>query len=731
MARAEWREKIKMEQKTFELDLEGQKIKVEINALAEQANGAVLVTYGETVVLATAVIKEKAGEGKDYFPLMVDYEEKHYAAGRIIGSRFFKRETRPTEEAVLVARLIDRTLRPLFDRSIRNDVQVIITVLSLDDKNDPDVPSMLASSLAILTSNIPWSGPIAGVRVGHVNGGFRVNPTFEEREQNGLDLVVAGTENRINMMEGGCDQIPEEEILRAIEFADRYIKILIEFQKNIAGKIKPQKLELAVRKEDEDLRKKVLGILGTRLENALFKSSEKHGRMNHLNDLAGELFSTILQAHPDKPEKAKEAAHIYEDLVDEIVHQKAIEEDKRVDGRKMDELRALEAHVGLLPRTHGSGLFKRGQTTALSVLTLGAPSDAQLVEGMEIVGKKRFMHHYNFPPYSVGEVGPMRGPGRREIGHGALAERSLKSIIPPADEFPYTIRLVSEILSSNGSSSMASVSGSTLALMDGGVPIKEPAAGIAMGLMMKDENTYKVLTDIQGPEDHHGDMDLKVAGTKNGITGIQMDVKIEGVTTKILEDVFSQARKARLEILETITKTIAKPREQLSRFAPRILMIQIDPAKIRSVIGTGGKVINGIIAETLAQIDIEDDGTIFITAETDESAKQAVERIKNITREFEIGEKVEGKVVRITDFGAFVELAPGRDGMVHISELAPRRIERVEDILHMGDVRTFKIVKIDEQGKIGLSIRALEGPGNRRAPEKKRYSHLDDLIERS
>ncbi len=721
-----------MEQKTFETDLGGQKIKVEVNALAEQANGAVLVTYGETMVLATAVIREKPGEGRDYFPLMVDYEEKHYAAGRIIGSRFVKRENRPTEEAILVARLIDRTLRPLFDTRIRNDVQVIVTVLSLDDKNDPDIPSVLAASLAVLTSDIPWSGPIAGVRVGHVSGELKINPTFEERDQNGLDLVVAGTESRINMMEGGCDQIPEEEILRAIEFAQPHIKDLVAFQNKIVEEIKPKKLELVSSEPDNDLKKEVVKIIGSRLEEALFASPAKHERMDHLNDLRNELVASLEKTYPGEPQKATEAARFYEDLVDEMVHQKATEEDKRVDGRRMDEVRPLDARVGLLPRTHGSGLFKRGQTTALSVLTLGAPGDAQLVEGMEIVGKKRFMHHYNFPPYSVGEVGPMRGPGRREIGHGALVERSLEPLIPSVEEFPYTIRLVSETLSSNGSSSMASVCGSTLALMDGGVPIKEPAAGIAMGLMMKDENHYKVLTDIQGPEDHHGDMDLKVAGTKNGITGIQMDVKIEGVTAQILKDAFSQARKARLEILEIIARTLPKPREDLSQFAPRILTITIDPGKIRDVIGTGGKVINEIIKETGAEIDIEEDGKIFITAQTSDSANSAIERIKSIVREFKMGEEVEGKVVRITDFGAFVEISPTKDAMVHISELAPRRIEKVEDVLKLGDVKTFKIIKIDDQGKIGVSLRALEMRGENRAPRaRKTDTDFDDFIERT
>jgi len=696
----------RMDSKIFETELGGQKLKVEINALAQQANGAVLVTYGETVVLATAVIKRVPREGGDYFPLMVDYEEKHYAAGRIIGSRFVKRENRPTEEAVLVARLIDRTLRPRFDQRIRNDVQVIATVLSLDDKNDPDIPSILAASLAIFTSNIPWDGPIAGVRVGKINGEFKINPVFEERIGSDLDLVVAGSAARINMLEGGANQVPEDEMLRAIEFAHPHIKELIKFQQDIIETFGIKKMTLPVREKDRELENLVRSRLSDTLEKSLFGSSDKQERMERVTQLKEEMLAYVAQQFPQEHDKIKSADYLFEESVNELVHRHAIEKNTRCDGRKMDELRPLECQVGLLPRTHGSGLFTRGTTTALSVLTLGAPGDAQVVEGMEIVGKKRFMHHYNFPPFSVGEVAPMRGPGRREIGHGALAERSLKPIIPSQEEFPYTIRLVSEILSSNGSSSMASVSGSTLALMDGGVPIKEPAAGIAMGLMMKDEHTYKVLTDIQGPEDHHGDMDLKIAGTARGVTGLQMDVKVEGVTPAILKDTFYQARKARLEILEKITQTLPQSRKELSRFAPRILTLQINPDKIRDVIGSGGKVINEIIAQTGADIDIEDDGRIFVTGENKESAERAIAWIKNITREFHLGEIVEGKVVRITDFGAFAEIAPGRDGMVHISELAPRHVEKVEDILKLGDTKTFKVIKI-ENGKIGLSLRAL------------------------
>lgn len=688
----------------FSTEVGGKTLKVELDTPAEQANGSALVTFGDTVVLATAVIKKSPREGGDYFPLMVDYEEKHYAAGRIIGSRFLKREARPTEEAILTARLIDRTLRPLFDHRIRNDVQVIVTVLSLDEQNDPNIPAVLAASIAILTSDIPWNGPIAGIRMGKQNGKLIVNPTFEERETSSLDLVVTGTQEKINMMEGGGEQVPENEMLEAISQAMPLITALNEFQNKISAEVSPVKKELPVPEKDPDLEKNLNSFLGDKLEKALFASADKQGRMNAVGALKEEALAHVSEEYPEDAEKVQKADAYLEELIDHIVHQKALEEDKRPDGRKMDEVRTLKTRVGVLPRTHGSGLFTRGSTTALSVLTLGAPGDAQIIEGMEISGKKRFMHHYNFPPYSVGEVGFMRGPGRREIGHGALAERSLRRIIPPQEDFPYTVRLVSEILSSNGSSSMASVCGSTLALMDGGVPIKEPVSGIAMGLMVKDEKNYKVLTDIQGPEDHYGDMDLKIAGTKNGVTGLQMDVKVDGVTLEMLEQTFVQAKKAREEILAMMLKEIPAPRADLSKYAPRIITLQINPDRIRDVIGPGGKIINEIIAETSCSIDIEDTGQVFITGESEEGATKAVDWIKRLTREVTIGELFEGKVVRTTDFGAFVEITPGQDGLVHISELAPHRVGKVEDVLHVGDVKTFKVIGMNN-GKISISLR--------------------------
>lgn len=722
---------------TFETEIGDHKFKVEIKTPATQANGSALVTYGETVVLATAVIKKQPREGGDYFPLMVDYEEKHYAAGRIIGSRFVKRENRPTEEAILVARLIDRTLRPLFDKRIRNDVQVIVTVLSLDEENDPDIPSLLAASTAVLISNIPWNGPIAGIRVGKLDGKLILNPSFEDRAKSALDLVVAGTSTHINMMEGGGSQVPEKEVLEAIAEAEPHIRSLNEFQKSIAEKVRPQKIELVLPENNKELEAQIKKFLGNRLEEALYTAADKQDRMDQVNQLKQGLLGHVLQEFAESPPSTREVESLFEDFTNEIVHRKALKEDKRPDGRKMDELRTLECEAGFLPRTHGSGLFTRGNTTALSVLTLGAPGDAQTIEGMEVVGKKHFMHHYNFPPFSVGEVGPMRGPGRREIGHGALAERSLRPIIPATEEFPYTIRLVSEILSSNGSSSMASVCGSTMALMDGGVPIREPAAGIAMGLMMEDEKNYKVLTDIQGPEDHHGDMDLKIAGTQNGITGLQMDVKIEGVTLEILSKTFEQAKKARLQILEAIRKAIPEPRPELSPHAPRILTIEINPDRIRDVIGPGGKIINEIVAETHAAIDIEDTGRIFITGKDRESAEKAVEWIKRITREVEVGEILEGKVVKITDFGAFVQVLPNQDGLVHISELAPYRVNKVEDILRLGDVKTFKVIG-KENGKISLSLKqaqpSSEPPPKRgtvpRPAQRKPMRDFEDFIEK-
>src|SRR3989344_3309452 len=704
-----------MKKETFSFHLAGRQFTVELSDLAEQAHGKVLVRYGDTLVLATVVMNKKPREGGTYFPLSVDYEERYYAAGKILGSRFMKREARPSEEAVLVWRLIDRSIRPRFNLQIRNDVQVIVTVLSIDEQNDPDVPALLAASLALSLSSIPWAGPIAGVRVGMIDGKVIINPTFEEREKSLLDCIVSGTESRINMIEAGAKEIPEEDFLTALEAAHAEIKRLTEFQKTIIEKHQKTKWELALVETPPDLIAILRKHMAERLEHALYER-DKATRQEKVDALKAEWVKYSSEVHPEFQKAMTE--YVFEEEVNEIIHKRILDKEERPDGRKPDELRGLYGEVGLLPRTHGSGFFVRGQTQALLVLTLGAPGDAQTIEGMEVRTKKRFIHHYNFPPYSVGETGPLRGPGRREIGHGALAERSLLPIIPSKDEFPYTIRLVSEILSSNGSSSMASVCGSVLALMDAGVPIKKPAAGVAMGLMLDETgqtDRYKVLTDIQGPEDHHGDMDFKAAGTRDGVTGVQMDVKIEGVTIQILRDTLIQAKKARLEILDHMATVLPAPRLELSPLAPRVEIFKINPEKIGALIGPGGKVINDLIARFSVQIDIEDDGTVFVTSEDGASMEGALAEIKAITKEVKPGDLLEGKVSRIFGFGAMVEFAPKQDGMVHISELAPWRVEKVEDIVNIGDRIPVLVKEIDEQGRVNLSLKDVPG----------RYSEAD------
>lgn len=692
-----------MQKQEFKLTLDNDVITVTKSVIAGQANGSILVSWGETMVLATAVMG-KQREGIDFFPLMVDYEERFYAAGKISGSRFMKREGKASQEAVLTSRLIDRSLRPLFNHALRNDIQVIVTVLSLDQKHDPDILAILAASTALSISDIPWAGPIAAIRIGRINRTLVVNPEHEDRKNSDLDLIVAGTAGKINMMEGGAKEVPEDHIMEAFTLAQKYIRQLIDFQITIKEAIGKEKMRLEIKTPDEALVKQVLAFLGTKLNETLFELDKKT-RGENLGALRKSLLEHIAGLYPEEAGKMKEAGKIFEEQEDTIVHENVLKNNRRVDGRKTDELRGLEAHVGLLPRTHGSGLFIRGETQVLSVLTLGGPGDQQLVDGMEGKEERRFMHHYNFPPYSVGETGPMRGPGRRDIGHGALAERALAPLIPEQKDFPYTIRLVSETLSSNGSSSMASVCGSMLAMMDGGVPITKIAGGIAMGLMMDDKGNYKVLTDIQGPEDHHGDMDLKVAGTEDGITALQMDVKIEGVTTPILKDALEQAKKARLEIISTMKSAIAEPRKDLSQYAPRIITLEINPEKIKDVIGPGGKMINEIINETGVSIDIEDDGLVFITSVDAASAQKAVEWVKNITREARVGEIFQAKVKKIMEFGAFVEIFPGTEGLVHISKLAERRIARVEEVVKVGDIIPVKLMEIDGQGRLNLSLK--------------------------
>ena len=696
-----------MDKKTYSHTLGGKTFNIELNNWAEQASGSVLVRLGDTMVLATAVMNPNPREGGDFLPLTVDYEERFSAAGKILGSRFIKRETRPSEEAILVMRLIDRTIRPRFDMRIRNEIQVVVTALSIDEDNDPDMPALLASSLALSLSSIPWSGPVAGVRVGRKDGKFIANPVYAEREESDMDVAVSGTGERINMLEAGAKELSEDDFASAVEWGFEHVKELVQFQKKIIAENQKEKVEVPLTKIPEELRSLLKREFSAKIEDATYQKDKKVMREKS-SGVKQEWMTRAYEAHPDIFQKSA-AEYLFDEEINEIVHKRIIEKGERPDGRKPDELRTLSAQVSVLPRVHGSGLFMRGETHALATATLGAPGDAQIVEGMEVRTKKRFLLHYNFPPYSVGETKFMRGPGRREIGHGALAGKALLPMIPEREEFPYTIRVVSEVLSSNGSTSMASVCGATLALMDAGVPIKKPVAGAAMGLMLNEKGKYKVLTDLQGQEDHHGDMDFKVAGTRDGITAVQLDVKIEGITVPMVRDTLKQAHTARMKILDVMQEVISSPRPELSPWAPRITILKINPEKIGALIGPGGKVINDIIAQTGAEIDIEDDGTVYVTSEKEEGMKKALSLIKQITREIKSGELLEGKVTRILDFGAMVEVGPRQDGLVHISELAPWRVEKVTDIVNIGDVIPVKVRNIDEQGRINLSLKDVPG----------------------
>lgn len=700
-----------MQIQKFETEIGGRKLTLETGRLAMQADAAVVVSYGETVVLATAVMSKNERAGINYFPLTVDFDEKLYAAGRIKGSRWVKREGRPTDEAILTSRLIDRTLRPLFNHRLRNEVQVVLTVLSFDGQNDPDIPSILASSCAIMISGIPWEGPVGAVRIGKdKDGKLVVNPSYEIRESSNLDIVVSGPEKFINMIECGSNEILEDEMVRAVELAQKEIEKTIDFQKKIISEISKKQKKVSIPQANEALRKEIIGYLGPKLEKAVFEDYPFS-----LDALKKELSDWVGENKKDAKIIA-EAEELFEEEVDKIIHKNVIKNKKRVDGRKMDEIRELKVEVGILPRTHGSAIFQRGITQALCIVTLGAPGLEQSIETMEFVGTKRYLHHYNFPPFSSGETGRIGFPGRREIGHGALSEKAVLPVIPSKEEFPYAIRVVTEILSSNGSTSMASVCGSILALMDAGVKIKKPVAGIAMGLFTEDnsnpEKDYVIVTDIQGAEDHHGDMDFKVAGTADGINALQMDVKVSGITPKILEEVLEQAKKARLEILRAMQAVIPSPRAKLSQYAPKILTLRINPDKIRDVIGSGGKTIHQITGETGATIDIEDDGMIFITSDDETSANKALEWIKNITHEVVPGEVFQGRIVRILNFGAFAEILPGQQGLIHISELAPFHVNKVEDIVKIGDMVPVKVKNIDSEGRINLSLKDAQADTN-------------------
>ncbi|MGG3843111.1 polyribonucleotide nucleotidyltransferase [Anoxybacillus kestanbolensis] len=693
---------MEQEKHVFSIDWAGRPLTVEIGELAKQANGAVLVRYGDTVVLSTATAS-KEPKSVDFFPLTVNYEERLYAVGKIPGG-FIKREGRPSEKAILASRLIDRPIRPLFAEGFRNEVQVVSMVMSVDQDCSPEMAAMFGSSLALTISDIPFEGPIAGVTVGRVNGEFVINPSVAQMEQSDMHLVVAGTKDAINMVEAGANEVPEEIMLEAIMFGHEEIKRLIAFQEDIAAKVGKEKMEVVLYELDAQLEAEIRARVEGEIKRAV-QVPEKLAREAAIEQLKSEVVASYEQQEADE-ETIKQVKEILYKLVKEEVRRLITEEKVRPDGRKVDEIRPLSSAVGLLPRTHGSGLFTRGQTQALSVCTLGALGDVQILDGLGIEETKRFMHHYNFPPFSVGETGAMRGPGRREIGHGALGERALEPVIPSEKEFPYTIRLVSEVLESNGSTSQASICASTLAMMDAGVPIKAPVAGIAMGLVKSGEH-YTILTDIQGMEDHLGDMDFKVAGTEKGVTALQMDIKIKGLSREILEEALQQARKGRLEILKHMMQTISEPRKELSKYAPKILTMQINPDKIRDVIGPSGKQINKIIEETGVKIDIEQDGTIFISSVNEEMNQKAKKIIEDIVREVEVGQVYLGKVKRIEKFGAFVELFSGKDGLVHISELAEERVGKVEDVVSIGDEILVKVTEIDKQGRVNLSRKAV------------------------
>jgi len=689
----------------FKLELGGRELTVEIRNLAEQANADVLIRLGDTLVLTTCVMSDREREGIDFFPLTVEYEERYYAAGKIRGPRYIKRETRPSDEAICNARLIDRTIRPRFPKDLKKEVQVISTVLSWDGENDPDILGIISASLALQISNIPWQGSIGAVRIGKIENQLILNPSYKEREKSQIDLVLTGGEKNneilINMAEGRFDEVDEDSIAKVLEFSEEYLKKIINFQREISKTIGKEKIQPEILEKNLELENEIKEFLGNRLEKVFFQQ-EKQIRFNNVSQLGEELLNFVREKYSSQ-EKIKYAQEFFEKEIERTLQENILKHEKRPDGRQLDEVRAIHCEAGILPRTHGSGLFCRGQTKALSILTLGAPADFQLLEGMEIVGEKRFMHHYNFPPYSVGEVRQIRGPSRRDIGHGMLAERALLPLIPSFQTFPYTIRIVSEILSSNGSTSMASVSSSSLALMDAGVKIKNPAAGISIGLVQNEKGEYKLLTDIQGPEDHYGNMDFKIAGTGKGITAIQMDVKIEGVTKEIFKEALERGKKARLQILNKMEEVLSKPRPQLSPFAPRVLTLQINPEKIREVVGPGGRIINEIIEKCEVSIDIQPSGLIYVTSEKEEAAKKAITWIKNITREIKVGETFHGKVKKILNFGAFIEILPGQEGLLHISQL-DERVRRVEDAFKIGDIVPVKVISIDEQGRINLSL---------------------------
>ena len=697
-------------EESYELDLDGKKLSIQIGKVARQADGAAIVRLADTMILATAVAAKEAIEGQDFFPLTVDYREKAYAAGRIPGG-FFKREGRPTEKEILSSRLIDRSLRPLFPEGYLNEIQVMVMVLSSDQENDADILGIIGASISLCISEISFDRPIAAVGIGRIDGNLVLNPTFAQLEESDINLVVAGTEDSIVMVEGGCSEISEEDLLSVLDFGQKWIRKIIELQKKIIQELGKEKSRVEAVTLDSELVEEVSKLALEKINEAN-RITDKTSRQSVLDQIEEKVMLELAEKFPESETKIASALV---ELERKNLREMVLKEGIRIDGRKPQDIRAITCEIGVLPRAHGSALFTRGQTQSLVVTTLGTKMDEQRIEDLEGESTKSYMLHYNFPPFSVGEVRPARGPGRREIGHGALAERAIQPLIPKEEVFPYTVRIVSDILESNGSSSMATVCGGSLALMDAGVPIKAPVAGIAMGLI-KNEEKAVILTDILGAEDHYGDMDFKVTGTRKGITAFQMDIKISGLNLEIMREALLQAREARLYILDLMEKTIASPRPELSVYAPRIITLKVKQDKIGNIIGPGGKTIRSIIEQTGAEIDIEDDGSVFISAKDQKAGELAQELILKLIEEPEVGKVYLGKVRRITPFGAFVEIIPGQDGLVHISELDTTRVNRVEDILRVGDEVKVKIIGIDSEGKIKLSRKACLSPdqGKRR-----------------
>lgn len=692
--------------RTFRTAIGGRLLQLEIGKVCEMANGAVMMKYGETVVNVTATSSAEPRADIDFFPLSVDYEERMYAAGKIPGG-FIKREGRPSEKAILNSRLIDRPIRPLFPKGFYNDVQVVATVMCVDPDCSPEIVGMIGSSVALSISDIPFDGPTASVLIGLIDGQFVINPTLAQREVSDLHLVVSGTKEAIMMVEAGANEVPEDVILEGIMFAHEEIKKIIEFIEEVVAEVGKPKREVVLYKVSEEIDTAVREYATEKMRAAI-QTYDKQERLDNMDAVEKETKEHFKEIFPDNP---KDISSVLYSITKEQVRSLILDDGIRPDNRKSTEIRPIWCETGVLPRTHGTGLFTRGQTQVLSVTTLGPMGEAQTIDGIGEEVEKRYMHHYNFPPYSVGEAKPMRSPGRREIGHGALAERALIPVLPSVEDFPYAIRVVSEVLSSNGSTSQASVCGSTLSLMDAGVPIKAPVAGIAMGLIERVEedgsSKIAILSDIQGMEDFLGDMDFKVAGTSKGVTAIQMDIKVHGLSRQILEDALKQAHEGRMHIMEKMLEEISEPRKEMSPYAPRIISMQIDPDKIRTVIGPGGKTINKIIAETGVKIDINDDGLVYIAAPDMESAANGVRAIELLVKEVEVGETYDGKVTRIMNFGAFIEILPGKEGLLHISKMAKERVEKVEDVMNIGDAVRVKVTEIDNQNRINLSRKEL------------------------